>query len=125
MPVNLAGAVRLMSEPVKITRHRRAAGSYSAAGEYVDGAPDADLALNASVTPVTGKDLDRLPEGSRQRGAIQIFITAADGDLALADTNPLQQADRVTYNNQTWQVEHVDDWRIGGYWRALAVLEQA
>ena len=52
----------------QITLRRRAAGSRNTYGEWEPGAA-ADSTILASVQPVDGKTLERLPEGRRQMDA--------------------------------------------------------
>lgn len=92
-----------------VVRKRRAAGSY-VAGRYVAGALEPDLEIQASVQPVSTRELLRLPEGLRTRATVAV-ITAAD--LRSANETLLLEADRIVHVGEEWEIVQVDDWRMG------------
>lgn len=65
--------------------------------------------ISASVTQLSGRDLERLPEGRRTRGAIQVFATSE-----------VLVADRITWHGEEYEVDVAEDYSTYGYWRALA-----
>ncbi len=83
------------------------------------------------IQPAGAKDLDRLPDQSRQGGSIQIWtrfpialdalpVFAADGVTVIT---PGTEADQIVWNGSTYTVMTCDPWLYGsGYWRSLASL---
>lgn len=63
----------------------------------------------ASLQPMTGRELDRLPEGLRNKGA-----SACYSNTPLLSAIPSQNTvpDRIEdpVSGEIWQVEKVDDW---------------
>jgi hypothetical protein len=92
----------------------RPSGSY-VAGRWVEGAGSA-FEIVASIQPATPKELQRLPEGDRVRDVIAIWTTT---ELQVA-ASPAAQADRVTYAGASYEVQAVERWDLGEYFKALA-----
>lgn len=90
----------------------RPSGSY-VAGRWVEGAATI-LEITASIQPATPKELQRLPEGDRTRDVIAIWTTT---ELRVGEG---AQADRVSYGGATYEVQAVERWDLGAYWKALA-----
>ena len=90
--------------PVTITR--QAAGAY-VAGVWVPGA-ESTVTIRASVQPATAEDMQRLPEGRRQTGAVKLYTSAA-----LKTEIGNQKADRVTLPTGTYEVAQADQWQNG------------
>jgi len=88
------------------TRKRRAGGSY-VDGRWVDGAAEPDVDLVASVQPVSGRDLLRLPEGLRTRDTIAVIT---NGELRTANETAGLQADRLVVGGEEWEIVALDDW---------------
>jgi hypothetical protein len=63
----------------------------------------------ASVQPASGRDLQRLPEGDRDREALTVFTSAV-----------LHTGDRFTYGGEAFEVGHVDRWQAGNFHKAIA-----
>jgi hypothetical protein len=103
---------RLASGTFTVTRP---SGNY-VQGRWVEGAAET-LEILASVQPATPKELQRLPEGDRTKAVIAIWTTT---ELRTASSPPGAQADRVTYAGSTYEVQAVEAWDLGGYWKALA-----
>jgi hypothetical protein len=67
------------------------------------------ISFNAIITS-DGADLQRLPDGSRLGGAIQIFTqTWLTGGLKIDDVNSVE-ADIVTWHGRQYVVKAVQDW---------------
>jgi hypothetical protein len=61
----------------------------------------------AAVHSVTGRDLARLPEGVRESIAIVVY-----------SSTELRVRDRLVRGGERFEVEHVEPWQFGGFWRA-------
>ena len=80
------------------------------------------LSMSAVVTPVSGKELDRLPEGLRTR---QVKMFLVKEKLNTANDNDRSSPDRIEMNGERYQVERVEDWSDHGYFRAFGVRQEA
>ena len=88
---------------------------------YVNGRPAQGMAatfsIDAHVQPASGRELLRLPEGERSGEHILIFTTIL---LRTTDAATGRSADRITYQNRTYEIEAVEDWNtIGGFYQSL------
>lgn len=73
------------------------------------------LQIEASVQPMGGRELDRLPELLRQR-EVRVVFTGTE----LKGTADTQEADQLTLDGEQWQVQTVESWStLGGYYRAI------
>lgn len=71
--------------------------------------------ITASVQPMSGRELDRLPEGLRQR-EVRVVFTATE----LKGTADTQEADEITIDGEQWQVQTPESWlTLGNYFRAV------
>ena len=78
-----------------------------------------DTAL-ANVQPAPGKEREMLPEGDRDKAAIQIFC---EKELVAGAAG--RSADRVFYRNGVYRVALAEPWlEHGGFTKAVAVLEK-
>lgn len=117
---DLGAIVSLLAETT-ISVQRYAAGSY-VDGAYVRGAAEAPIEALASVQPAPGRDVQRLPEGTRTGETVAIYTSG----LALRAPDPEAglEGDLVTIGGRVFRVQLVEDWTgAGNYGRALAVLE--
>lgn len=80
--------------------------------------PNTSLTMIAVVTPVTGRELERLPEGLRTRQPRRFFTVDA---LRTADDRSRFAADVVTIGDQEYQIERVSDWSDHGYYESIGV----
>lgn len=102
------------------------AGTYAvrtgAAVVYVNGiatrgAEPGIVQVLACVVPITGKDLQRLPEGERTTERRAVFT-----DYPLRTSGPARWGDVVVIGGEDWQVESLEDWTaLGGFVRAVVV----
>lgn len=79
-------------------------------GQPVLGTPTT-IAITGVLLPVSNKDLQRLPEGFRVDG-VRSFYTETPLQLA-------PQPDLVSAEGLTWQVEALEPWAAGGFYKAL------
>lgn len=117
--MNLAPAVASLAFDA-ITIERRV-GSY-VNGVWTPSVSPTSLPIRASIQPINGRDIERLPEGRRSKAAIAIYTTTP---LLLDDVATSQMADVITWRGKRWQVDHVESWDTFGYVRALATQEDA
>ena len=68
------------------------------------------VSITASVQPVAGKDLQRLPEGTRTEEARTLYTRTQ----LLDDPEP----DTVALEGATWQVESAEPW-MGAFWKCV------
>jgi len=99
-----------------ITVTRRAAGSY-VDGRWVQGAAT-DHAAAGNIQPLSGTELQQLPEGDRNRGPLKIYTGFA-----------FENGDVVTLaSGVTFEVQAVSDWTAFGqphYKAQLMRIEEA
>jgi hypothetical protein len=86
-----------------ITRTRFAAGTYGSDGRFVPGASTVTT-IQASVHPVTGRELQRLDEGRRQRQAVRVLSV---DELRTDDPRTATSADRVTIDGDVFEIGDV------------------
>lgn len=90
-------------------------------GSYVNGvwtpAADATSSARASVQPLIGAELQRLPEGQRT-GEVYKLYTATQ--LYAASETLARDADLITWRGAQYQVEIVEVWsRSSLYYKAI------
>lgn len=110
----LGGAInRLATGTFTITRP--AASSY-VNGRAASGAPST-FQIVAVLVPLTGRELMSLPEGERSKERIafltrsqEIRTTSAGGATS----------DVITYKGVAYEIEKVETWDAGEYWRCVA-----
>lgn len=104
----------LASGTYTVTRYS-GAGGYGSDGIFAAPATST-FTIEASVQPVRGRELQRLPEGLRSEEVRAIFTPTA-----LRCAAPGQLPDRISIGGESWQVEVVEDWSdLGNYYRAVA-----
>lgn len=81
-------------------------------GKITDGATTTVL-ITASVSPASGKDLLRLPEGRRTNESRVVFTTTElyTGGQVGSETQATYQADRILIDGKDYEVSHVETWR--------------
>lgn len=89
-----------------ITIRRLAAGSYVDA-VWVAGAAST-VTIQASVQPASAEDIQRMPEGQRQTGAVKLFTNDA-----LLTAKETQAADVVILPEGEYEVSVAEDWANG------------
>lgn len=114
---DLSGTVARLSGGTTLTVTRRAAPTTDGRGRVVAGAAST-FAIAASVQPVSGRDLLRLPEGLRTRELVAVFTSGA---LRTNDDATRAPPDTFAWQGATYQVEKLEDWGpVGGYVKAIA-----
>lgn len=109
--MDLSATVLSFASTYQVTR--RAATTY-VAGRATLGATSS-VSVRAAAYPVTGRELERLPEGLRTKELISLIT--ADQLIPLAASNA---PDVVSVDGTDYEVQLVEAWTIGGFWRAVA-----
>jgi hypothetical protein len=82
----------------------------------LDSASTSTVTIDAVIQPLSGRDLQLLPEGSSALESIAIWTRTA-----LRVSAASQQADRISYGNETYEIQNVTVWATpGGYYKAIA-----
>ena len=93
---------------------------YRKSGAWIAGvwtaSPDTAIAITAVVTRPSPNDLDQIPEGDRQKGAIAVYSTTQ-----LMLTNASGTSDEVLYGGDRYRLAQVWDWSAAGYYKAIGV----
>jgi hypothetical protein len=89
-----------------VTVSRQAAGAF-VNGVWVPGAVST-VTIQASVQPASAEDMQRLPEGRRQAGAVKLYTN----DALLTEKDD-QKADRITIGQGEYEVATADVWDNG------------
>lgn len=88
--------------------------SYGSDGR-LDAPSSAPLSVPAVVIPLSGRELQRLPEGLRTSELLQVFSS-----VALKTQGPGQAPDSIAIDGDAYQVQHVEPWStLGNYYRAI------
>jgi hypothetical protein len=103
------------------TVSRRSAGTYDANGQYVDGSIST-LTISASCQPLSGRELQRLPEGARNRES-RVFYTRTE--LKSVDGVTGAPPDVVEVPGVGFfEVHLVEDRSTSGFWRVVGLMLQ-
>lgn len=91
-------------------------------GRAVSGT-ESTLTISGSVSPATGEDIIRLPEGLRSNQTRVLFTDTA---LTVGGQSSSYEADAVLIDGMTWECQHVETWvdpRSGGSFYRCIVQE--
>lgn len=115
MPRRMVGTIeRLCSGSYVVLR--TAAGAYDENGRYTAGSTST-FSINASIQPVSGRDLQRLPEGLRTLDLKSVWSRT---QLFTAEAPAGMQADVITVGPHSYQVQTVLDWfSNAGYFKYI------
>jgi len=106
-----------------VTLTRFAAGSYNATtGKHSEGTSSTST-IRASVQPAKGDQLLRLPDGVREKGAVEVITP---NEVRTSNENDSTSGDRITWQGEQWEVQLVDDFATHhsgdlAHYEALAV----
>lgn len=101
------------------TARRRSAGTW-VDGEWQEGAWEA-FTLIGTIQPLSGKEMDRLPEGRRERASYTLYTTTAmRGVDTVAQTNP----DEVLAFGRWCEVFKAEPWQSGILPHYRCILQQ-
>lgn len=89
--------------------------------KWVDG-PIEGLVIQASVQPLKGEDLERLPEARRKLASFSLFT---ESQLKAAEENQ-NNPDIAVIDGQEYEVERVEPWQNGliNHYKAIVVRRQ-
>lgn len=114
MGVALGRSLIASMNGINLSVTRYAAGTY-VAGKYVPGAASTVTAL-ATVQPLGGNDIMRIPEGDRTRERRKLY----SADLLYIERPATKnKADEVSIDGVAWQVESIETWP--NYWKVIVV----
>lgn len=74
------------------------------------------LTFSGVITPAGSTELEQIPEGDRQRGAITIYT-----QQELEISNTAGTSDEVLWQGNRYRVQQVFAYANYGYWKAIAV----
>jgi hypothetical protein len=80
--------------------------------------PSTVLVIVASVQPLSGRELERLPESFRGKETRKLYTATQ-----LRTEGEGFSADRIAIDGASWQVEGVEDFSAAGYFKALVTKE--
>ena len=79
--------------------------------------PEEDT-IRAWFQPVTGDDLERLPQGRRTKKVVKFYSL---DEIFSASTSKYDMPDIIVIEDEEFEVQNVSDWEAdGAYWKALA-----
>jgi len=93
-----------------VTLTTYAAGAVGADGRWADGAATTST-IKASIQPPSDRQLERLPEGLRQRVTRIAYTTS---ECLTADQDAGTSPDRITDGSEVYQVVNVAEWPTAG-----------
>jgi len=114
-----AGVIAYFNVTGGVTIRRGVAGS-SVKGRYSPGATSDTAGVTASVQPISGDELERLPEGIRSRRPAKIYT---ETELKQKDTTAGTPPDLIIWDSETWEVVSVEKHAWGTYYKALIVRQ--
>jgi len=93
-------------------------GAYDEHGRW-EGAPRKSVFIDASVQVKKKKDLIRVEEGRRTKGAIKIYT---DTQLQISSVDNSTQPDRIVHKGDEWELESEEDWSEDGeHYKYIAI----
>lgn len=91
-------------------------------GRNYDQTLDSTFTIQTSVQPADANDLKVLPEGKRTSSIYKIYPSS---ELRTTDQNTQTPQDVVVFNNENYEVVHVEPWKnLLGFYKALIVREK-
>lgn len=90
-----------------VTLRRPSAGAY-VNGLWVEGATT-DSIITASIQPLTGEDMEELPEGRRESEGYKMYTSTQVRTVQEAGSD--QNADRIVFNSKEYEVHRVNPWQ--------------
>ncbi len=115
--MDLSSAVRSCSKEYKVTRHV----SVSVENGRKVNPRTKEVTVDASITPLTGKDIRRLGGGQRSEGSILIISIQ---ELFTTESSVGNVADIIHRRGTDYQVSTVKDWDIGNFYECVGTKVQ-
>lgn len=95
---------------------RRSPSAFGSDGR-LDAPSTSTLSVRACVQPVTGRDLQRLPEGLRTQEILAVYSMT---ELYTQGTS--QAPDLISIDGDSYEVQSVERWgNLGAYWKAIVL----
>jgi hypothetical protein len=88
----------------------RPSGAYDAEGRWEEATDPKPFWIEASVQPLTPRDMEKLPEGRRTRAAYRLYT---DFKLRALDDSGAKNPDRVWIDKQIFEVISNEAWENG------------
>lgn len=112
-----AEVLALSGNTVTITRFN--AQAFDSNGRLNASTTSSTFSLTASIQPLSGRDVQRLPEGLRDRRGHSIWHTT---ELRPADAAAGTPGDRFTYDGRTFEVISSERWAdLGNFFKSIAL----
>lgn len=93
---------------------RSSVSAYGSDGR-LDAPTTSTFTIDACAQPLSGRDLQRLPEGLRAQELLAVW-----SPVELKTQGPGQDPDSVEIGGESWQVQKVERWdTLGAYWYAV------
>jgi len=93
---------------------RQSVSAYGSDGR-LDAPSTTTFSITACVQPVTGRELQRLPEGLQNQEVLAVW-----SPVELKTQGPGQDPDLVSIDGDSYEVHKLERWNtLGAYWRAL------
>ena len=112
-----AGTIAAFAVAGGVTIRRGSAGS-DTKGRYTPGSTSDITGVEASVQPITGNELQRLPEGLRTQRPVKLYTTTEIRASSVATGVP---SDLIVWDGETWEVQFVEKHIWGGYYKAVII----
>lgn len=110
--MNLSGVIESFASTYTVTR--QSASAYGDDG-VLDAPTTSTVTIRACVQPVTGRELQRLPEGLRTRELLSVWTATQ-----LFTQGAGQDPDLLDIDGDTWEVQTVERWdTLGAYWKVV------
>ena len=95
-------------------------------GRYQRGAVSETFPASGSLQPMTPRDLERLPEGTRTNGAKKLYTTCKllVGEVPNKgqEGDQFQESDHITFEGEDYEVKGEDDWGSqAGYFKFFLI----
>lgn len=115
-PITLGSCIRLFDVSIVVSRSRA---PYTEKGRKVDTPTPETFEIVASVQPMTQAEMQSLPEGLRNSGAVKVYTPT---ELRTVSVNTKELADDFEYRGVRYRVHAVDgDWSdLAGYFKYIA-----
>jgi hypothetical protein len=107
--------IKNFAVPGGVTIRRGSAGT-SVKGRFTPGATTDTPGVVASVQPITGKELERLPEGIRSKRPAKLYT---ETEIKQADVGASTPPDQILWDSETWEVHNVGVHTWGSYYKAI------
>lgn len=109
--------IKNFTVPGGVTIRRGSAGT-SVKGRFTAGSTSDTTGVVASVQPITGKELERLPEGIRSHRPAKLYT---ETQILQVDVGAGTPPDQIIWDSETWEVHNVELHTWGSYYKAIII----